>query len=142
MGPFPRATANWRWLLIGTDYFTKWVKAEPLANIRDQDMKRFVWRNIVTWFIVPYALISDNGSQFNSKAFRRYCNELGIRNNYSTPAYPQENGTSPRRSTRETPFSMTYGVEAIIPMEMEFLMMRTDQFEEHNNDSQLYASLD
>ena len=37
---------------------------------------------------------------------------------------------------------MTYGVEAVILMEMGFPTMRTDQFEEHNNDSQLCASLD
>ena len=30
------------------DYFTKWVEVESLANIRDVDAKRFVWRNIVT----------------------------------------------------------------------------------------------
>ena len=30
--------------------------------------------------------------QFDSKAFRRYCYDLGITNRYSTPAYPQENG--------------------------------------------------
>ena len=37
-------------------------------------------------------LISDNGLQFDSKIFRRYCDELGITNRYSTPAYPQGNG--------------------------------------------------
>ena len=37
-------------------------------------------------------MISDNGLQFNSKAFRRYYGELGIRNRYSTPTYPQGNG--------------------------------------------------
>ena len=34
-------------------------------------------------------LILDNGLQFDSKAFRRYYGELGIKNRYSTPAYPQ-----------------------------------------------------
>ena len=48
VGPFPKATGNKRYPLVGTDYFTKWVEAEPLANIRDTDAKRFVWRNIVT----------------------------------------------------------------------------------------------
>ena len=79
-------------MLVGMDYFTKWVEAEPLANIRDVDAKKFVWRNIITRFKVPQTLISDNGLQFNSKAFRRYCCELGIVNRYSTPAYPQGNG--------------------------------------------------
>ena len=92
IGPFPKAAGNKKWLLVGTDYFTKWVEVEPLSNIRDVDTKRFVWKNIVTRFGIPHILISDNGLQFNSKAFRRYCCDLGITNRYSTPAYPQENG--------------------------------------------------
>ena len=47
--------------MVGTNYFTKWVEAELLANIRDVDAKGFVWKNIVTRFGIPYALISDNG---------------------------------------------------------------------------------
>ena len=78
--------------MVGTDYFTKWVEIEPLANIRDADAKKFIWRNIVTRFGVPQTLILDNGLQFGSKAFRRYCCELRISNRYSTLAYPQGNG--------------------------------------------------
>ena len=90
--PFPKAARNKRYLLVGTDYFTKWVETEPLLNIRDLDVKKFVWKNIVTWFGVLYSLILDNGLQFDSKTFRRYYCELGITNRYSTSAYPQENG--------------------------------------------------
>ena len=61
---------NKKYLLVGTDYFTKWVKTEPLANIKDVDAKRFVWKNIVTRFGVPHMLILDNGLQFDSKIFR------------------------------------------------------------------------
>ena len=78
--------------MVGTDYFTKWVETKPLANIRDVDVKRFVWKNIVTRFGIPHTLISDNGLQFDSKAFRRYCYDLSITNRYSTSAYPQGNG--------------------------------------------------
>ena len=92
VGPFPKTTENKRYLLVGTNYFTKWVEAEPLANIKDVDAKKFVWKNIVTRFRVPHTFISDNGLQFDSKSFRRYCCELGIMNRYSTPAYPQGNG--------------------------------------------------
>ena len=145
VGPFPKAIANRRWLLVGTDYFTRWVEVESLANIKDVDAKRFVWKNIVTLFGIPHTLISENGFQFDSKTFIRYCCDLGITNRYSTPTYPQGNGqaeavnkvivnglkkrlddakenwveelspilwtyqTTPRRSTRKTPFSMTYG---------------------------------
>ena len=37
-------------------------------------------------------LISNNGLQFNSKMFKKYCGELGITNRYFTPAYLQGNG--------------------------------------------------
>ena len=87
VGPFPKVVGNKKSLLVCTDYFTKWVEVEPLANIRDVDDKRFIWKNIVTRVGVPYVLISNNGLQFDSKAFRKYCSDLGIKNRYSTPAY-------------------------------------------------------
>ena len=78
---------NKKYLIVGTDYFTKWVEAEPLANIRDVDAKRFVWKSIVTQFGVPHVLISDNGLQFDSKMFRKYCGELRITNRYTSKLY-------------------------------------------------------
>ena len=164
--------------MIDTNYFTKWVEAEPLANIRDMDAKKFIWKNIVTRFKVPYTLISNNGLQFDSKAFRRYCCDLGITNRYSIPAYPQGNGQAgainkvivnglkrrlddakgrwveelphvlwkyritPRWSTGETPFSMTYGAEAVIPLETNFLTLRMSTFTLSNNDELPRKNLD
>nr|XP_023905551.1 uncharacterized protein LOC112017312 [Quercus suber] len=94
---------NRKYLLVGTDYFTKWVKAEALANIRDVNVQKFVWKNIVTRFRIPHTLISDNGLQFDSKAFRSYCSEFGITNRYSTLAYPQGLfGSSGRPDSLET----------------------------------------
>ena len=50
--------------------------------------------------------------------------------------------TTPRRSTKETPFSMTYGVEAVISPEVGFLTLRTSSFTLSNNDNLLGKSLD
>ena len=77
---------------MAVDYFTKWAEAKALTNIRDMDVKKFVWKNIVTRFGVPDSLISDNGLQFDSKAFRAFCSDHDIKDRYSTPAYPQRNG--------------------------------------------------
>ena len=123
-------------------------------------------------------LISNNGLQFDSKMFRKYCGELGIINRYSTPAYPQGNGqgkavnkvivsglkkrlddakgkwveelphvlwtykTTPCRFTGKTPFSMTYGAEAAIPLETGFPTTRISSFNPKDNDEQLTKSLD
>ena len=42
VGPFPRVTGNRKLILMAVDYFTKWAKAEALANIQDVDVKKFV----------------------------------------------------------------------------------------------------
>ena len=47
VGPFPKAAGNKRYIIIGTDYFTKWVEAEPLANIRDMDAKKFIGKTLL-----------------------------------------------------------------------------------------------
>ena len=65
---------------MAVDYFTKWAEAKALVNIQDVDVKKFVWRNIVTRFGVLESLVSDNGLQFDSKAFREFCGSLGIAN--------------------------------------------------------------
>ena len=50
--------------------------------------------------------------------------------------------TTPHRSIRETPFSMTYEAEAIIPLEIGFPTLRTSSFSPSSNDGLLEKSLD
>ena len=50
LSPFPQATGSRRFVLVEVDYFAKWAEVEALANIRDVDVKKFVWKNIVTRF--------------------------------------------------------------------------------------------
>ena len=50
--------------------------------------------------------------------------------------------TTPRRSTGEIPFSMTYVAEAVIPLETGFPTTRTSSFNPKDNDEQLTRNLD
>ena len=80
-----------KFLVVGIDYFTKWVEAEPLASITQQNVKNFVWKNIVCRFGVPRVLVFDNGRQFDNALFKYFCEHFRIQNHYSSPAHPQEN---------------------------------------------------
>ncbi|RVW65441.1 Pro-Pol polyprotein [Vitis vinifera] len=91
VGPLPVAPAQKKFLLVATDYFSKWEEAEAYASIKDKDVTKFVWKNIICRFGIPQAIIADNGPQFDSIAFRNFCSELNIQNSYSTPRYPQSN---------------------------------------------------
>ena len=50
--------------------------------------------------------------------------------------------TMPQKFTGETPFSMTYGAEAVIPLENGFPTMRTSTFISDGNDELLRKNLD
>lgn len=52
-----------------------------MANIRDVDVKKFVWKNIVIRFRVLESVVFDNGLQFDGKAFYKYYGDLEIRIN-------------------------------------------------------------
>ena len=60
LGPFPRATAQRKYVIVAVDYFTKWVEAESLVNITWRACKEFFWKNVICRFGVPNTLITDN----------------------------------------------------------------------------------
>ena len=92
MGPLPRGKKQVKFLVIAIDFFTKWVEAKPLAVIMEAKIQHFVWKSLVCQFGIPQVIISDNGRQFDSRKFRDFCKELGIRNHYSSLGHPQANG--------------------------------------------------
>uniref|UniRef100_A0A2N9I0U3 Uncharacterized protein n=1 Tax=Fagus sylvatica TaxID=28930 RepID=A0A2N9I0U3_FAGSY len=178
MGPLPVGRRQLKFLVVGIDYFTKWVEAEPLATITEKNIRGFVWKAIICRFGIPRAFISDNGRQFDNSPFREFCEELGIHNHYSSPGHPQANGqvevtnrsllkmiktrlegakglwpeelpnilwayrTTARTPTGETPFRLTYGTEAVIPVEVGLTTWRTNNYDEESNDAQLRSNLD
>ena len=48
-------------LLIVTDYFSKWVEAEALSRITDLQIRKFLWTNVITRFGVPREIVTENG---------------------------------------------------------------------------------
>ena len=60
VGPLLATTAQNKFLLVATNYFSKWVEAEAYASIKDKDIMMFVWNNIVCRFGIPQTIIADN----------------------------------------------------------------------------------
>lgn len=73
------------------DYFSKWVETKPLVTTTEASVRRFLWRNIVIRFGVPYDIFSDNGSQYVGNELIGLCEDFGIRFFKFIPAYPQRN---------------------------------------------------
>ena len=45
--PLPIVVAEKKFLLVATNYISKWVELEAYASIKDKDVSKFVWKNIV-----------------------------------------------------------------------------------------------
>ncbi|GKE58682.1 reverse transcriptase domain-containing protein, partial [Tanacetum coccineum] len=59
--PFPEGPGKVKFLIVAIDYFTKWIEAKPVATITGNQIKKFIWDNIVCRFGLPREIISDNG---------------------------------------------------------------------------------
>ncbi|XP_075645385.1 uncharacterized protein LOC142616409 [Castanea sativa] len=143
--PFPRATGNCRFVIVIVDYFTKWVEAEALANIRNVDVKKFVWKNIVTRLEVPKSLRNGQAEATNKAIINRLNRRLeGAKGKWAEElsnvlwAYR----TTPRRSTGETPFSLTYRAKAVISTEVNLCSAWAESFVPTKNNELMVKHLD
>ena len=60
MSLFPTAIRQLKFLVVGIDYFTKWVEAEALATITEKNIRSFIWKNIICRYRIPKMLVSNN----------------------------------------------------------------------------------
>jgi len=178
LGPFPKAVKQFKFLIVAVEYFTKWIEAEPVAVISGGRIREFIWKNIICRFGVPHRIISDNGTQFACSQVKQLCEEIGIKQVFSSVEHPQTNGqaeaanrvilrglkrrlvatkgewpnevprvlwayhTTPQTTTRETPFSLVYGTDAMIPIEVMESTGRVRLFDEEISEVGLRANLD
>jgi hypothetical protein len=50
---YPSSSKNQKFILVATDYFTKWVEAIPLKTVTSKNMINFVKEHIIYWFGIP-----------------------------------------------------------------------------------------
>jgi hypothetical protein len=55
-----------RFVLVATDYFTKWMEAVPLRNMTHKEVMHFISKHIIHRFGIPQILTTDQGSSFMS----------------------------------------------------------------------------
>nr|CAE04690.1 OSJNBb0015D13.5 [Oryza sativa Japonica Group] len=91
LGPFRRAPGGFEYLYVAIDKFTKWPEAYPVVKIDKHSALKFI-KGITARFGVPNRIITDNGTQFTSELFGDYCEDMGIKLCFASPAHPRSNG--------------------------------------------------
>ena len=95
MGPFPRAVGGFQYLYVAIDKFTKWLEVEAVRKVMAQSAIKF-FKGLVCRFGVPNRVITDNGTQFTSRAFMQYVHALGSKISFASVAHPRSNGQAER----------------------------------------------
>eukprot|EP00253_Pinus_taeda_P032933 PITA_32933 len=88
----PHSSGQYRWILVATDYFTKWIEAIPTRKVDHNMVMKFLTENIFTRFACPHKLVTDNATAFRAKELVDISNSMGIKLVHSTSYYPQGNG--------------------------------------------------
>ena len=86
---YPSSSKNHKFILVATDYFTKWVEAIPLKTVTSKEMIEFVKEHIFYRFGTLQTFTTDQGSMFISEEFGEFAASMGIKFLNSSPYYAQ-----------------------------------------------------
>jgi hypothetical protein len=89
---YAESSKGHRFILVATDYFTKWTKAVPLRNMTRQEVISFVHEHIIYQFGVPQTLMTDQEPSFISHQFKEFTESVRIKLLNSSLYYAQANG--------------------------------------------------
>lgn len=91
VGPLP-ASRGKTYILTMMDRKTRWPEAVPISSISADNVAKHL---VDTWFSrygVPNHIITDQGTQFESKLFHSLSMSFGFKHIHTTAYHPQSNG--------------------------------------------------
>ncbi|XP_058218306.1 uncharacterized protein LOC131329231 [Rhododendron vialii] len=127
VGKMPKVPGGFEYMLTATDLFTKWVEASPLVKTTVGDVERNgqaeASNKTITWGLK-----------------RHLDRKLGLWVK-KLPHVLWAYRTTPRQSTGCTPFSMAYGMEAVLPLSTLIPTTRMENFNHVDNNALVGAEL-
>src|SRR4051812_10657764 len=93
VGPLERTRKGNKYILVMTDYLTKWPEAEAMRETSAKNVVEFIYKRVICVHGCPKVIMSDNrGTHFRNKLVEELCEKFKIRHKLSSPYHPQTNG--------------------------------------------------
>lgn len=86
LGPLPLTPCGNRYVLVVTDYFTKWMESYAIPNQEAATVAEKLVSQFVCRFGVPRELHSDQGTNFEFKVMAEVCKLLDIEKTRTSPS--------------------------------------------------------
>ena len=88
LGELPQTNKGNKYILVVSDYFTKWTEALPMPNMEACTVAKILVEEVLCRLGKPQKIHSDQGRQFESNLFLEMCKILGIQKNTNNTIPP------------------------------------------------------
>jgi hypothetical protein len=96
LGPLPETVRGNKYILVVSDYFSKWVEIFPISDQTAITTARVILNEVISRYGCPYDIHSDQGRNYESQLFADLCKMLEIRKTRTTPGNPRCNSQTER----------------------------------------------
>src|SRR6266481_841389 len=96
VGPLPCTERHNKYIVVVTDYLTRWPEAFAVENIQAPVIARLLVEEIMCRYGAPYQLLSDRGTNFMSQLVSETCKIINTRKLNTSSYHPQTNGLCER----------------------------------------------
>ncbi|XP_060177701.1 uncharacterized protein LOC132607626 [Lycium barbarum] len=96
------------YILVVTDYFSKWAEAVSLKEVKKENVANFIRANIIYRFGIPSYIITDNSKPFDNKLMNKICDLFSFKQRKSSMYHAAANGLAEafNRTTYRTPMRL------------------------------------
>ncbi|XP_074277331.1 uncharacterized protein LOC141600970 [Silene latifolia] len=126
VGPLPHASGNRTYMLAMTDYFSKWIEAEAFPQVMEKHSNGQ----------------AESSNKIVKNNLKRRLEEIGANWAGELPFVLWSDRTTPKVATGQTPFSLVYGAEAVIPSDVQVPTYQYANTTEERNQVEMASSLD
>lgn len=96
VGPLTVTTNGNRYIVVATEYLTKWPEAKAIKDTKATTIAKFIYEEIICRHGCPKVLLSDQGTPFCNELVDSLCQLMNIRHRLSSAYHPQTNGLTER----------------------------------------------
>ncbi|KAM7299240.1 DDE-type integrase/transposase/recombinase [Ixodes scapularis] len=96
LGPFPTSTQGNRWIIVATDYLTRYAETKTLPSGTAVEVSKFFVESILLRHGAPEVLITDRGSSFMAQLTQKVLRLSHTSHRRTTAYHPQTNGLTKR----------------------------------------------
>lgn len=96
LGPFPKSSTGNRWIVVATDYLTRYCETRPLPRATASDVADFFIHAVVLRHGAPAVVITDRGTAFTAQLLEEVLTLSGTVHRRTTAYHPQANGLTER----------------------------------------------